>query len=216
MKSQIKKFKHCAKNEIEESVLSYLKTYKDKQGLYIITPKNKEILNNICLKLGYECKSKIAYVGKSGLTKNTNLFKRPKDEMGWGNFEAATFVNKIVNFIDPEIKDKYSKILRQNTRKFILENFNIKCIIVENNIDVSLAETAMIKAIEPCLNDKHNFDKMSDSDAKIFIDDVFNEIKKSKTIDDIERIYIKTYIPAKNMMKDDLYPKINYSICLVK
>jgi hypothetical protein len=53
---------------------------------------------------------------------------------------------------------------------------------------------------------------MSDSDAKIFIDDVFNEIKKSKTIVDIERIYIKTNIPPKNMMKDNLYPKINYSI----
>jgi hypothetical protein len=212
MKSKIKKFKHCAKNEIEESVLSHLDTYRGKQGLYIIKPKNIEVLKKICLKLGYEQKSEIAYVGKSGLTKNTDLFKRPKQEMGWQNFTGATFVKKIGKYLDFDINDDRNKILQQNTRKFILDNFYIECEILEKNIDVILAETEMIKALEPCLNNKHNFDKMSDSDAKIFIDDVFNEIKKSKTIEDIERIYIKTEILPKNMMKDDLYPKINYSI----
>ena len=208
MKSQIKKFKHCAKNEIEESVLSYLNTYRGKQGLYIIKPKNIEVLKNICLKLGYEQKSEIAYVGKTEWC----LFGRPKQEMGWSNFKGATFVTKIGRYLDYDINDNTNKILMENTKKFILDNFNIECEILEKNIDVPLEEKKMIKKLEPCINDVYNFDKISDEDTKLFIDEVFSEIKKSKTIVDIERIYIKTNIPAKNMMKDNLYPKINYSI----
>jgi hypothetical protein len=212
MKEKKLKFKHGAKNEIEEDVLSYLKEFENTQGLYIIKPKNIDTLKTICKSLEYEYKSPIAYIGKAGLMKTTNLFKRAKQEMGWANFEAATFVRKIGKYLNYNLKDKKNKILQKNTKDFILANFFIECIILENDVDVKLSEKALIKELKPCLNDKYNFDEMTDIEAKVFIDDVFAEIKKSKSIDDLEKIYFKTSILDKNIMKDNLYPKINYKI----
>ena len=211
MKEKIK-FKHRAKNTIEENILSYLKKYENTQGLYIISAKDTETLKTICKKLDYEYKSPIAYVGKAGLKKSTNLYKRAKQEMGWANFEAATFVRKIGKYLNFDVKDKKNKTLQKNTKKFILDNFNIECIILEKDIDIKISEKTKIKELKPCLNDKYNFDEISDNDAKVFIDDVFNGIRNAKSIEEIEKIYFKTSIPEKNMMKDTYYPKINFKI----
>jgi hypothetical protein len=121
-------------------------------------------------------------------------------------------VRKIGKYLNHDIKDKKNKILQKNTKEFIIENFKIECIILEKDVDVKVSEKALIKEFKPCLNDKYNFDEMTDIEAKIFIDDVFAEIKKATSIEDIEKIYFKTSILEKNMMKDNLYPKINYNI----
>ena len=179
MKEKIK-FKHRAKNTIEENILSYLKKYENTQGLYIISAKDTETLKKICKKLDYEYKSPIAYVGKAGLKKSTNLYKRAQQEMGWANFEAATFVRKIGKYLNFDVKDKKNKTLQKNTKKFILDNFNIECIILEKDIDIKISEKTKIKELKPCLNDKYNFDEISDNDAKVFIDDVFNGIRNKR------------------------------------
>lgn len=211
MKEKIK-FKHRATDTMEENILSYLKKFENTQGLYIIKAKETDTLKKICKKLDYEYKSPIAYVGKAGLKKSTNLYKRAKQEMGWANFEAATFVRKIGKYLNFDVKDKKNKILQKITKKFILENFDIECIILEKGIDIKISEITKIKELKPCLNDKYNFEEISDNDAKVFIDDVFNEIRKAKSIEEIEKIYFKTSIPEKNMMKDNYYPKINFKI----
>ena len=129
-----------------------LDAYKGKQGLYIITPKSQELLKDICNKLGYEYTSNISYIGKAELTKSSDLRKRAKQEMGYCNFEGATFVRKMGLYLGFDVKDKKNKILREKTKQFILNNFDIKCIILENNVQQH--ETEYIKNFKPCLNNK--------------------------------------------------------------
>ena len=129
-----------------------LKKYKGKQGLYIITPKNKELLKDICDKLGYEYTSDISYIGKGEVKKTTDLYTRARQEMGYMNFEGATYVRKMGLYLGFDVKDKKNKDLQQKTREFILENFNIECIVLEDN--VQSMETKYIQELKPCLNDK--------------------------------------------------------------
>lgn len=129
-----------------------LKKYKGKQGLYIITPKNKELLKDICDKLGYEYTSDISYIGKGEVKKTTDLYIRSRQEMGYSNFEGATYVRKMGLYLGFDVKDKKNKDLQQKTREFILENFNIECIVLEDN--VQSMETKYIKELKPCLNNK--------------------------------------------------------------
>ncbi len=136
----------------EMDVDSYLKDFKGKQGLYIITPIDKKVLKDICNKLGYTYTSDIAYIGKAELGKSTDLKFRAGQEMGKSNFEGATFVNKIGRYLDYDIKDKKNKDLQEKTRKFIHNNFNIKCIPLEDNIQQT--ETQYIQKYKPCLNNK--------------------------------------------------------------
>jgi hypothetical protein len=138
--------------EIELELLNF----KGKQGLYVIRPKTQTILKEICEKLGYEYKSEIAYVGKAAKTKSSDLFTRGKQEMGWSNFEGATFVRKIGLFLDFDITDKRNKLLKEKTKQFICSNFTIECI--EYSLDSNLLEkeTEFIINFKPCLNDKKN------------------------------------------------------------
>jgi hypothetical protein len=53
---------------------------------------------------------------------------------------------------------------------------------------------------------------MTDEQAKIFTNDIFELIKNSKTIFDLESIPDKLEIPTKNRMNVDGYPKIEFSI----
>lgn len=53
---------------------------------------------------------------------------------------------------------------------------------------------------------------MTDQQAKIFTNDIFELIKESKTILDLESIPDKLEIPIKNRMNVDGYPKIEFSI----
>ncbi len=53
---------------------------------------------------------------------------------------------------------------------------------------------------------------MTDLEAKKFTNDIFDLIKKAKTISDIENISDKMAIHIKNRMKVDDYPKIEFSI----
>tara|TARA_R110000765_G_scaffold421389_1_gene527512 strand:+ start:1319 stop:1786 length:468 start_codon:yes stop_codon:yes gene_type:complete len=146
--------KYLAEGELlkEMDVNSYLKDFKGKQGLYIITPKDKKVLKDICDKLGYTYTSDIAYIGKAELKKSTDLKKRARQEMGYSNFEGATFVKKMGIYLDYDIKDKKNPILKTNTREFIHNNFNIKCIPLEDNIQQT--ETQYIQKYKPCLNNK--------------------------------------------------------------
>jgi hypothetical protein len=143
--------------EIELELLSF----KGKQGLYVIRPKTQSVLKEICKKLGYEYKSEVAYVGKAAKTNTSDLFTRGKQEMGWSNFEGATFVRKIGLFLDFDIKDKRNKLLKDKTKQFICSNFTIECIEFSLDSNLLEKETEYINKIKPCLNDKKNSLKVS-------------------------------------------------------
>ena len=137
-----------------EAVIDYLKAFKGKQGLYIIRPKNQELMVSLCKKLNYNYSSEIAYIGLATITKDTNLFKRAKQEMGWSNFAGATFVRKMGRYLDFDIKDKTNIDLKEQTKAFICSNFTIECVAFEDGINVQLKETEYIQEYKPCLNDK--------------------------------------------------------------
>jgi hypothetical protein len=137
-------------------IVQNLLQYKGKHGLYIIRPKSSEILRSICEKLDYEYKSDVAYIGKGSKTDKSDLCKRAKQEMGWSNFEGATFVRKIGRFLDLDIKDKKNKVLKEKTRQFICSNFTIECICFHEATDLLEKETEYIINFKPCLNDKKN------------------------------------------------------------
>ena len=137
-----------------ETIINYLKDFKGKQGLYIIRPKSQELLRLICQKLNYEYTSDIAYIGKAELTKKSHLAVRAKQEMGWSNFEGATYVRKMGRYLDYDIKDKRNKELKEQTKMFICSNFTIECVAFEDGVDIQQKETEYIKHYKPCLNDK--------------------------------------------------------------
>jgi hypothetical protein len=137
-----------------ENVIDYLKAYKGKQGLYIIRPKTQELMVSLCEKLNYNYKSEIAYIGKAELTKSSDLYNRAKQEMGWSNFEGATFVRKMGRYLDFDIKDKTNKDFQEKTRAFICTNFTIECIAFDEGINVQTKESEYIQEFKPCLNDK--------------------------------------------------------------
>jgi hypothetical protein len=137
-----------------ETIINYLKDFKGKQGLYIIRPKSQELLRLICQKLNYEYTSEIAYIGKAELTKKSHLAVRAKQEMGWSNFEGATYVRKMGRYLDYDIKDKRNKELKEQTKMFICSNFTIECVAFEDGVDIQQKETEYIKHYKPCLNDK--------------------------------------------------------------
>jgi hypothetical protein len=137
-----------------ETVIDYLKAYKGKQGLYIIRPKTQELMVSLCEKLNYNYKSDIAYIGKAELTKSSDLYNRAKQEMGWSNFEGATFVRKMGRYLDFDIKDKTNKDFQEKTRAFICTNFTIECIAFDEGINVQTKESEYIQEFKPCLNDK--------------------------------------------------------------
>jgi len=141
-------------SDLKIIIEDYLSNFKNKQGLYIIKPKSTHVLKDICIKLGYEYKSEIAYIGKAELTKSSDLRIRSRQEMGWSNFEGATFVRKIGLFLGFDTKDKKNKVLNELTHLFILENFTINCVVLDS--DVQNIETEYIKNYNPCLNDKKN------------------------------------------------------------
>lgn len=142
--------------EIYNKILSELSKYNGKQGLYIIRPKNIQVLKDICKKLEKKFQSEIAYIGKAAKTKSSDLSVRSKQEMGWSNFEGATFVKKIGLFLGFDIKDKTNKTLKEETRKFICTNFTIECIVFNYDVNLLERETEYIKLFKPCLNDKKN------------------------------------------------------------
>jgi hypothetical protein len=133
-------------------VMELLEQYRGKQGLYIIRPKSQDLLIDICNKLGYEYNSEIAYIGKAEHTKHSDLRVRAKQEMGYANFEGATFVRKMGRYLDFDIRDKRNKEIRDITKNFILDNFFIECVVLEE--EIQSAETFYIKNLRPCLNDK--------------------------------------------------------------
>ena len=137
-----------------EKIINYLKDFKGKQGLYIIRPKSQELLRLICQKLNYEYTSDMAYIGKAALTKKSHLAVRAKQEMGWSNFEGATYVRKMGRYLDYNIKDKRNKELKEQTKMFICSNFTIECVAFEDGVDIQQKETEYIKHYKPCLNDK--------------------------------------------------------------
>jgi hypothetical protein len=108
------------------------------------------------LKLGYIKKSDVAYVGKAGLTKNSCLYRRSKQEMGWSNFEGATFVRKIGLYLGFDIKDKRNKILKELTKSFICKNFDIELKEITTGKNLLQEETNLIEKLKPCMNDKKN------------------------------------------------------------
>lgn len=81
---------------------------------------------------------------------------RAKQEMGWSNFEGATFVRKMGIFLGFDITDKTNAQLKEQTRKFICDNFNIQCIEHPLEDDLLFHEKELIRKLQPCLNDKKN------------------------------------------------------------
>lgn len=142
--------------QIHKKIYQDLVQFRGKHGLYIIRPKTKEVLRAICTKLGYECKSNIAYIGKGAKTKTSDLFGRSKQEMGWSNFEGATFVKKIGHFLDFDTKDKTNKELKEKTKQFICSNFTIECVDFCYDTDLLEKETEYINNFKPCLNIRKN------------------------------------------------------------
>lgn len=142
--------------QLYNKILQELVKFRGKHGLYIIRPKTKEVLQAICKKLAYEYKRDIAYIGKGAKTEKSNLFLRGKQEMGWSNFEGATFVKKIGRYLDFDIKDKTNKVLREQTKQFICFNFTIECVEFCYDTNLLEKETEFIAIFKPCLNDKKN------------------------------------------------------------
>lgn len=135
-----------------KKLIEYLKLAKNKRGLYIIKPKDDKLLLQICEKLGYQYTSDIAYIGKAEKTKSSCLYRRAKQEMGWSNFEGATFVRKIGLFLDFDVKNKTDKNLKELTKNFIVENFTIECIFIDDKLILSEVEKDFIQKHKPCLN----------------------------------------------------------------
>jgi hypothetical protein len=140
----------------QQEILGYLSNYRGENGIYIIRAKNKKVLSDICQKLNFEMSSDIAYVGKAKKTKSSDLFYRSKQEMGWSNFEGATFVRKIGMYLDFDIKDKTNKELQEKTREFISDNFTIECKIYSEDLNLLEIESQEICNLKPCLNVKKN------------------------------------------------------------
>jgi hypothetical protein len=138
----------------EKEVLDYLKGFKTKRGLYIIRPKDKQLLIDICKKLNFNHTGNIAYIGKAEKTKTSDLYSRAKQEMGWMNFEGATFVRKMGLYLDFDIKNKTNKELRDKTKAFICNNFTVECIEIDQNLTLLNEETKNIAEHKPCLNVK--------------------------------------------------------------
>ena len=138
---------------MKESIELYLSNFKNKQGLYFIKPLNIEVLKDICMVLDYNYTSDIAYIGKASLTRSSDLRIRAKQEMGWSNFEGATFVRKIGLYLGFDVKDKKNKVLREKTKEFICSNFSIECRVFETN-NLQDIETQYIQKLRPCLNVK--------------------------------------------------------------
>lgn len=138
----------------ESKILNYLKDFKGKRGLYIIRPKNEQVLIDICKKMNYKHISDIAYIGKAENTQSSDLCNRGKQEMGWSNFEGATYVRKMGSYLGFDVKDKSNKELRDKTKAFICDNFTIECIEIDPDISLLVEETKFIKAFKPCLNVK--------------------------------------------------------------
>lgn len=132
-----------------QQTIEYLSQFNKQKGIYIIRPKNVEILKSICSTLGYPFRSEIAYVGKA-----KNLKTRGKQEMGWQNFDGATFVRKIGTYLGFDIKDKYNKALKEETKNYINQNFTIECIPLKEEDNLLLAETKYISIYQPCMNVK--------------------------------------------------------------
>ncbi|WP_157491748.1 GIY-YIG nuclease family protein [Maribacter thermophilus] len=128
-----------------------MSNFKNKQGIYLIKPLNIEVLKDICSVLDYRYSSNIAYIGKANLTKTSDLRKRARQEMGWSNFEGATFVRKIGLYLGFDVKDKKNKILREKTKEFICSNFSIECKVFETD-NLQEIETDYIQKMKPCLN----------------------------------------------------------------
>jgi len=142
------------KTQNETEVLNYLKGFKGKSGLYIIIPKQEQVLIDICEKLNYNYTSNIAYIGKADKTPKSDLFNRAKQEMGWQNFDGATFVRKMGLYLGFDIKDKTNKELRDKTKAFICNNFTVECIEINQNLTLLNEETKFITEHRPCLNVK--------------------------------------------------------------
>jgi hypothetical protein len=148
-------------DETENNLIQYLKKFKGKSGLYIIKvkPNKLHILEDISMKLfGYPPKSNIAYVGKGSCLKTTDLYSRSKQEMGWSNFEGATFMKKIGRYLGYKIEDKKNILARKNTREFIIQTFDVECIEHKTNESLLAWEREMIIKLKSCLNsNKNNF-----------------------------------------------------------
>ena len=142
------------KTQNETEVLNYLKGFKGQGGLYIIRPKYEQVLIDICEKLNYNYTSDIAYIGKADKTAKSDLFNRAKQEMGWSNFEGATFVRKIGLYLGFDVKDKTNKELRDKTKAFICDNFTVECVLFNNYLTFLNEETNFIAVHKPCLNVK--------------------------------------------------------------
>lgn len=144
------------KNELD--LLEKLKVYKGKSGLYVIRPITEITLHKICQKIPqYTVTSSIAYVGKGFHLKTTDLYRRSKQEMGWSNFSGATFMNKIGKFLGFSSNDKYDKVKRDKTRRFIVDNFTIELIAFDCSYqELLIKEENLIKKLKPCFNNKHN------------------------------------------------------------
>lgn len=144
----------------EIELLSKLKKFKGKSGLYIIKPlpENMQVLSLICKKLPEFSKtSNIAYIGKGYKLKSTDLYIRSKQEMGWSNFSGATFMKKIGKYLSYSERDNRNKYKRKKTREFILNNFEIELKIFNCTYEeLLIKEKEMIKRKKPCFNKKNN------------------------------------------------------------
>lgn len=130
--------------------------FDNQPGVYIIRCVDSDLLCKISTKLLIQPPSTsspphlCAYVGKAN-----NLKKRGKEEMGWANFEAATFVRKMGIYLGLDIADKRNKMLRDATRDFICSCFTIECIpLGVRGADLLMAEQFYIDCLRPCLNVK--------------------------------------------------------------
>ena len=135
----------------QKKVIKYLSQFDGKRDLYIIKSKDAKVLETICKKLNKPFLSEIAYVGLGDNYNTSNLYLASRLQMGWSNFRGANFVKKIGNYLGFDTNELYNRE-NDKTREFICNNFDIECIIIEDNEDLKVAKAKYINKLKPCLN----------------------------------------------------------------
>ncbi len=142
---------HQISEQNQKKVIKYLSQFDGKRGLYIIKSKDAKVLETICKKLNKPFLSEIAYVGLGDNYNTSNLYLASRLQMGWSNFRGANFVKKIGNYLGFDTNELYNRE-NDKTREFICNNFDIECIIIEDNEDLKVAKAKYINKLKPCLN----------------------------------------------------------------
>ena len=102
------------------------------------------------MKLNKKYHTNVAFIGFGDKTNTSDLFQAAYRQMGWGNYTSSSFAKIIGDFLDIDTSVKNKNI--EKTRAFIFDNFDIECIIIDDNTTLNDEKKKYIKEYKPCLN----------------------------------------------------------------